>query len=88
MSRARVGAANGTARLGRPLAIVVFEHERRTLLRALREFAQREGDSQTTGDLEAMLDAAAPADVMRELEAEQPGGALRSVDGARYKQRQ
>jgi hypothetical protein len=69
VSRARLGSANGQARLGRPRALVVFEHERRTLLRALRALVEAEGASQTTGDLQAMLERAAPADVLAECEA-------------------
>jgi hypothetical protein len=69
VSRARLGSANGEARLGRPLGLVVFEHERALLLRALRELVEREGPSRAAADLAQMLKAAAPIDALAECEA-------------------
>jgi hypothetical protein len=57
------------SRNGRPVAIALLGHERALLLRALRELVQREGPSHTTTEVEQMLEQAAPANVMRELEA-------------------
>ena len=71
VSRPRLpeGEARAEPRNGRPVAVALLGHERALLLRALREFVEREGPSHTATEVEQMLERAAPADVMRELDA-------------------
>lgn len=70
MSRARLErSGNGKPRLGAIVAVPLLPHERALLRRALAELVAREGTSQAAEDVQRMLEAAAPADVLAELVA-------------------
>jgi hypothetical protein len=56
-------------RNGQPVAIALLPHERALLRRALALLVEREGPSHTATEVEQMLERAAPANVLRELEA-------------------